>query len=285
MSNNIIEVSEEKFNDEVINQSSNKLVVVDFWAPWCEPCKQLTPVLEKIVNNSDKVILAKINIDENQQVASQLKIQSIPTVIAFKDKQIVNGFQGVIPENKIIEFIEKALGEKLSEDFSEFYRNIDELLSNKKYDEANDNLLDFISKNSEEVKAISLYLENLLNLNQYDEINQFIQSLDEQIVQDLEIQKIIKKLEIINKSSSGPTIEEMFDQLAKDKKNIDLVIKISEKFFSSKKYDEAFNLLIEKYSLERNKIKTKMIEFFDALGNSNEYTIKYRKILSSIIFS
>ena len=285
MSNNIIEVSEEKFNDEVINQSSNKLVVVDFWAPWCEPCKQLTPVLEKIVNNSDKVILAKINIDENQQVASQLKIQSIPTVIAFKDKQIVNGFQGVIPENKIIEFIEKALGEKLSEDFSEFYRNIDELLSNKKYDEANDNLLDFISKNSEEVKAISLYLENLLNLNQYDEINQFIQSLDEQIVQDLEIQKIIKKLEIINKSSSGPTIEEMLDQLAKDKKNIDLVIKISEKFFSSKKYDEAFNLLIEKYSLERNKIKTKMIEFFDALGNSNEYTIKYRKILSSIIFS
>ena len=62
MSNNIIEVSEEKFNDEVINQSSNKLVVVDFWAPWCEPCKQLTPVLEKIVNNSDKVILAKINL-------------------------------------------------------------------------------------------------------------------------------------------------------------------------------------------------------------------------------
>ena len=104
--NNIIDVNENDFNDLVIEASVNKLIVVDFWAPWCGPCKQLTPTLEKIINNSqNKVTLAKINIDENQQIAAQLRIQSIPTVYAFKDKQIVNAFQGVIPEKQIIEFL------------------------------------------------------------------------------------------------------------------------------------------------------------------------------------
>ena len=103
--NNIIDVNENDFNDLVIEASLNKLIVVDFWAPLCCPCKQLTPTLEKIINNSqNKVTLAKINIDENQQIAAQLRIQSIPTVYAFKDKQIVNAFQGVIPEKQIIEF-------------------------------------------------------------------------------------------------------------------------------------------------------------------------------------
>ena len=86
---NIIEVDESNFLDEVIEKSESQLIVVDFWAPWCGPCKQLTPVLEKVINNANgKVILAKINLDENQQIASQLKIQSIPTVLAFKNKQI-----------------------------------------------------------------------------------------------------------------------------------------------------------------------------------------------------
>ena len=95
MKNNIIDVNEIDFETKVLEESANKLVVVDFWAPWCGPCKQLTPILEKVISSSpDKVILAKINIDENQQIASQLRIQSIPAVFAFKDKQVVNAFQG-----------------------------------------------------------------------------------------------------------------------------------------------------------------------------------------------
>ena len=123
---NIIDVTETEFNDEVIEASENKLIVVDFWAPWCGPCKQLTPILEKIISKSgDKITLVKINIDENQQIAAQLRIQSIPTVYAFKNKQIVNAFQGVIPEGQIIEFIEKCLGSKINEDFTEFYNEED----------------------------------------------------------------------------------------------------------------------------------------------------------------
>ena len=143
--NNIIDVNETDFNNQVVEASSSKLIIVDFWAPWCGPCKQLTPILEKVVRSSgDKVSLAKINIDDNQQIAAQLRIQSIPTVYAFKDKQIVNAFQGVIPENKIVEFIEKCLGSKINEDFSEFYEEIKSAMAENKFEETKNILLEFI---------------------------------------------------------------------------------------------------------------------------------------------
>ena len=131
--NNIIDVDEKNFNNAVIEASDKKLILVDFWAPWCGPCKQLTPILLNIAQeNIEKITLAKINIDENQQIAAQLRIQSIPTVFAFYKKQIVDAFQGVLTKNKIIQFIEKILGEKLSEDFTEYFEKITDLINKEK---------------------------------------------------------------------------------------------------------------------------------------------------------
>ena len=90
-SSNIFNISEDNFANKVIEASDKKIILVDFWAPWCEPCKQLGPLLEEIIKECNgSVGLAKINIDENKRLATQLRIQSIPTVIAFKNKQIVN---------------------------------------------------------------------------------------------------------------------------------------------------------------------------------------------------
>ena len=99
------------FQADVIQESRSQTVLVDFWAPWCGPCKQLTPVLEKIVNEANgRVKLVKMNIDDHPSIPGQLGIQSIPAVIAFKDGKPVDGFMGALPESQVREFIQRVAG-------------------------------------------------------------------------------------------------------------------------------------------------------------------------------
>ena len=283
---NIIDVNETDFNDQVIKASENKLIVVDFWAPWCGPCKQLTPILEKIISKSgDKITLVKINIDENQQIAAQLRIQSIPTVYAFKDKQIVNAFQGVIPEGQIIEFIEKCLGSKINEDFTEFYNEIERAMAENKFEETKDTLLEFISKNSDEIKGICFYLECLIELKQFEEVEMFISSLEKDVQNKDEVKQVLKKMEIVKNNSSGPNINELLGRLENEPDNIDLILEISDKYFSIKEYENAMEFLLKNYLKNKDKVKNKMVEFFSVLGNTDPITVEYRKKLSQIMFS
>ena len=283
---NIIDVTETEFNDQVIEASESKLIVVDFWAPWCGPCKQLTPILEKIISKSgDKITLVKINIDDNQQIAAQLRIQSIPTVYAFKDKQIVNAFQGVIPEGQIIEFIEKCLGSKINEDFTEFYNEIESAMAENKFEETKDTLLEFISKNSDEIKGICFYLECLIELKQFEEVEVFISSLEKDVQEKDELKQVLKKMEIVKNNSSGPNINELLGKLENEPNNIDLILEISDKYFSLKEYESGMDLLLKNYPKNKDSIKNKMIEFFDVLGNTDQVTIQYRKKLSQLMFS
>ena len=283
---NIIDVDESNFNEKIIEASEKKLIIVDFWAPWCGPCKQLTPLLEKVVNKGpDKIVLAKVNIDENQQVATQLRIQSIPAVFAFKNKKIVNGFQGVITEKQIIEFIEKSLGEKLEEDFSEFFKSIEKSFKEKNFDLVKDELLNFIANKPKELRAISFYLSCLIELEDYNEAKNFFESLDEEISSNEEIRSAMKLLEIKKNNTGGTPIESLLNDLNNQPNNINVLYEIADKFFANNEYSKAFEILIEHYPKNKEKIKEKILEFFSALGHSHEETITYRKKLSQIMFS
>ena len=288
--NYIFESSESDFVETVIEKSNEALVIVDFWAPWCGPCKQLTPTLEEVVRESKgKVFLSKINIDENQQIAAQMRIQSIPTVVAFKNKQIVDGFQGALPKTKIIEFIEKALGGKIQTDNSEFYNSIKDLLEKKSFEEAKNLLEEFLSQNSEDIEAIVLYIKSLIELEMFEETKNFISSLSDEVQKNDSIKSELSNLEIKQNNKNGPSLDDLIKSFEADKKNLDKMIKLSEKYFSEKKYDESFTILLENFlklkEKDQQKLKKVLLKFFDALGNKNDYTKEYRRKFSSIFFS
>ena len=285
-SSNIIDVSENDFENLVLNASDNKLVVVDFWAPWCGPCKQLTPIMEKVAKeNPDSFDLVKINIDDNQQIAAQLRIQSIPAVFAFKDKKVVNAFQGVISEKEFFDFVEKSAGKKLAEDFSNFYNEIKNLIDGKKFIDAKDKLLVFFTENTGDPIAVSLYLECLLAQKEFKEIDDFVSSLDEEMKMNQEINKIIKKIKIVKDSKNSDSIEILLEKHDNDPKNVKILLNVAEYYFSSGEYEKAFPFLLDNYSADKERVKKKLVYFFEALGNDHEATKTYRKQLSSLLFS
>jgi len=284
--NNIIDVNEVDFETKVLEKSSDKLVVVDFWAPWCGPCKQLTPILEKIISSTpDKIVLAKINIDENQQIAAQLRIQSIPAVFAFKDKQPVNAFQGVIPETEIIKFLEKSLGEKLTNNFEDFYDAIRALFEEKKFSEAKDLLESFVAENPQEVDGICMYLESLIFLNEINLIEDFLNSLNNEIVETEKVKKISERVLLIKNADKGPSLEKLKKDLKSAPNNLDIVFKITDIYFANNNFDNCFDMLLSYYPKNKEKIKTKILGYFDVLGFDHESVILYRKKFSSIMFS
>ena len=288
--NNILDVDEKSFQNTVIEASDKKLVLADFWAPWCEPCKQLTPILLNIAQeNIEKITLVKINIDENKQLAAQLRIQSIPTVFAFYKKQIVDAFQGVLTKDKIIQFIEKILGESLSEDFTEYFEKITDLINKEKIEDAKLSLEEFLVDHSDNVLGISNYIDCLGKLSNFEEAENFIQGLEDKIKKDPKIISSITKLELNKNKNTGPSIEELLINYGKNPQSIDIALSLSEKYFAEEKFNEAFDLLIKEYikykNNKQNKIKQTLLKFFEALGNENEYTKIYRKKFSSIMFS
>ena len=288
--NLIYDVNASDFIENIIEKSSEKLIVADFWAPWCGPCKQLTPVLEKIVNSSKgKFLLAKINIDENQEIAAQLRIQSIPTVMAFKNKKIVNAFQGALSEKQIIEFIEKSLGSKLSEDNSDFFIDIESKINSNNFDDAAKLLEEFIAENSQNTKAIGMYLNCLIRLSKFEEAKDFISALSDELKKEPEIKSAIASLEIIQSNSKESNLEDLEISFKKNPGNVELAIELSEKYFANNLIEKSFELLLSEYAKQNQKnnliIKKALLKYFEALGIENEKAKLYRKKFSSLMFS
>ena len=125
----------------------------------------------------------------------------------------------------------------------------------------------------------------MIELKQFEEVEAFISSLEKDVQEKNEIKQVLKKMEIVKNNSSGPDINTLLSKLEKEPSNIDLVIELSEKYFSMKEYENGMSLLLKNYSKNKDKVKNKMVEFFGVLGNTDRITIEYRKKLSQLMFS
>jgi len=286
---NILDINQDQFIKEVVEKSKTIPVIVDFWAPWCGPCKQLTPILEKLVNNKNgKIILAKVNVDENQGIAAQLKIQSIPTVYGFVDGKPIDAFQGAQPESYIEKMIEKLIDASPGNEIPKLLEEAEAFFKSQEFNKALNIYENLISLDPGNPKCISGMLRCLMQLNRYQDVSEIIDSLDEKTIQDQEIQKIIKIIENINSSSEGNTVEELELLLSKEPNNHDIRFELAEKYFSQNQSAEAFQELLIIFDNDPKwkdeSAKKRLLEYFDLLGFTDPNVIDARKKLSSLMF-
>ena len=290
----IIEVITENFMTDVIEQSKETPVIVDFWAPWCEPCKQLTPIIEKIIKEKDgKVILAKMNIDESPEVAQQLKIQSIPAVMAFNDGQPIDGFIGVQSEKSIIEFVNKISSLKNSSTIDE------NILAGKKYMDENDietaSLVfsEILKIEPDNISAKSLLARCLIKSDQLDDAEKIIDSLPVDAENNQDYISARSELEIFKNAKNNPISdkeeEELRNNIYKEPENYQLKVDLSKILIAKGENEEAINQLLEIIEVNPKwndgEARKQLIEIFNILGNENILVTEGRKKLSSMLFS
>ena len=285
---NIIDITQDQFIEEVIEKSKSVPVVVDFWAPWCGPCKQLTPVLEKLVNNKNgKVILAKINVDENQGIAGQLNIQSIPTVYGFIDGKPVDAFQGSQPESKIEAMINKLIDAAPGNEIPKILEEADLLFKDQKFEEAQKIYETLIGLDPGNPKVISGLLRCLVQLKKYDDARETIESLDDNTLKNEEILKINKLLANLNEDG-GQDMEELKLFVKNNPNDKEKRFELAKKFLSSNESEGGFNELLIIFEQDpkwnEEAAKKKLLEYFDLLGFNDPNVLEARKKLSSLMF-
>ena len=292
MSKNIIEVSQENFVELVIKGSEKLPVIVDFWAPWCSPCKQLTPILEKTATSFfEKIILAKINIDENQSIAAQMQIQSIPMVYAFYNGQVVDGFQGNIAESEVLDFFKKVSEfSGPSTEIREYLEELKNAISNSTWNEAlkfSDLILDIDQNN---IDACYGKVRSLTELQKFKEAKEILSVLPKEILNEKKMQDLNSNIDISENSfNASKNIVDFEDVLKKNPNDIKAHLDLSNALFGAGRIADCYSLLINAIKIDpewnNQEARKKLLSFISSHDLNSLEAKLARRQLSSILFN
>ena len=289
---NLIKDSDTKnFMTDVIEASRTQPVVVDFWAPWCGPCKQLGPLIEKVVRQANgKVKLVKINIDENQQLAQQMRIQSIPAVFAFVDGQPVDGFMGALPESQLKQFIDR-LGSQgsIAEELEALVAEGQEALTRKDYGATAQIFAQVLQVDRENPGAIAGLAKVQIETGDLAKAKATLALVPPNHANNPEVVSARAALELaetpVDQSGIANHMRAIESNPDDHQARYDLAVALNAAGKRQEALDHLLHVVRRKRDWNEEAARKQLVKFFEAWGPKDEFTIQGRRKLSSILFS
>lgn len=290
----IFDVSVDDFEAKVIHGSMDMPVLVDFWAPWCGPCKQLGPVIEKVVAEAGgKIKLAKVNLDENEQLAAMLRVQSVPTVYAFLGGRPVDAFQGNMPESQIKAFINKVLeaarqAQPDALDIPEALKGAAQALAEGDLHAAQAIYLQVLQADQYNADAYVGMVRVLLAAEQIEQAESMVENAPEEIAKSPKFSEAKTAVELAAQAPQGDfaALEAVLEKNPDDHQaRYDLALALFSAGKKSEACDELLHIIQKKRDWNEEAARHQLLKFFEAMGHADPVTIEMRKKLSSILFS
>lgn len=288
----ILDGTDASFMKEVVEESKTRPVLVDFWAPWCGPCRALTPTLEKAIKSrGGKVRLVKINVDEHQQYASQLGARSIPFVVAFNDGRPVDAFMGAQPESQVNIFIDKAIsGTSEAEAIEKALEAADEAFRNSDFENAMQAYAAVLGADRENIAALAGLARVFLVTGEDDKARQVLDMVPEAKRSDHSIRSVITALEL--STEDAPAADELASQIAAVEAapdDVDTRFALAEALVAARRNGEAVDhlltLLSRDLTAKDGEAKALLLKVFEAEGPKSKLTVEGRRKLSALMFS
>jgi putative thioredoxin len=286
----IKDTTTQTFVKDVIEESKRQPVLVDFWAEWCGPCKQLGPVLEKVVRAAKgKVKLVKMDIDKHPSIPGQLGIQSIPAVFAFVNGQPVDGFLGALPESQVTAFIERFTKDRIGGEEKDLLKAADDALAKGDAAGAAELYAGVLAQDSANVAALAGLARSYVRTGAIEQAKQTLALVPDAKRNDAAVAAARAALELAEQAQSVGPVSELEQKVAANpldhQARFDLAVALNSKGRRQEAVDNLLEIVKRDRKWNDDGARKQLVQFFEAWGPTDEATVNGRKRLSSVLFA